>query len=201
MKITMKRFLFISLLTCIAWIANAQELRFVYIAHDLETSTEKLVRELNGLQRAARNDGMPTIFYLSNSEKPIIAYYNVEERQDGDIYREIMGELQESSFHNTSAIVDRDSIVSIFNRLRVENGQYTNVVWKFYITQNYWNLYNEDVIASSYFILNIAEWTKPTFHLQLYYYGQEEFRVDEKYPFGMLNLSPKLNNNYELVIQ
>ncbi len=197
----MKRFLFISLLTCIAWIANAQELRFVYIAHDLETSTEKLVRELNGLQRAARNDGMPTIFYLSNSEKPIIAYYNVEERQDGDIYREIMGELQESSFHNTSAIVDRDSIVSIFNRLRVENGQYTNVVWKFYITQNYWNLYNEDVIASSYFILNIAEWTKPTFHLQLYYYGQEEFRVDEKYPFGMLNLSPKLNNNYELVIQ
>lgn len=197
----MKRFLFISLLTCITWIANAQELRFVYIAHDLETSTEKLVRELNGLQRAARNDGMPTIFYLSNSEKPIIAYYNVEERQDGDIYREIMGELQESSFHNTSAIVDRDSIVSIFNRLRVENGQYTNVVWKFYITQNYWNLYNEDVIASSYFILNIAEWTKPTFHLQLYYYGQEEFRVDEKYPFGMLNLSPKLNNNYELVIQ
>ena len=197
----MKRFLFISLLTCIAWIANAQELRFVYIAHDLETSTEKLVRELNGLQRAARNDGMPTIFYLSNSEKPIIAYYNVEERQDGDIYREIMGELQESSFHNTSAIVDRDSIVSIFNRLRVENGQYTNVVWKFYITQNYWNLYNEDVIASSYFILNIAEWTKPTFHLQLYYYGQEEFHVDEKYPFGMLNLSPKLNNNYELVIQ
>lgn len=176
----------------------AQELRFVYIAHDLETSTEKLVRELNGMQRAAR-DGVSTIFYLSNAENPIIAYYNVENRQDGDTYREIMGELQERSFHNTSAIVDRDSIVSIFNRIDIENSSFANVIWKFYITQNYWNLYNEDIIASSYFILNIAEWTKPRFSLQLYFSGQEEFHVDEKYPFGVLNLCPKLNNAYELL--
>lgn len=194
----MKRLLIICLVTCLPLLMMAQELRFVYVAHDLETATERLVRELNGLQRAAR-DGMPTIFYLSNSEKPIIAYYNIEDRQDGDIYREIMGELQERSFHNTSAIVDRDSIVSIFSRINIEEGQFSNVVWKFYITQNYWNLYNEDIIASSYFILNIAEWTKPTFHLQLYYSGQEEFRVDEQHPFGVLNLCPNLNHNYELL--
>lgn len=194
----MKKFVLLICLLCSAMLATAQELRFVYIAHDLETATEKLVRELNGMQRAAR-EGMPTIFYLSNAENPIIAYYNVEDRQDGDVYREIMGELQERSFHNTSAIVDRDSIVSIFNRINIENSQYTNVVWKFYITQNYWNLYNEDIIASSYFILNIAEWSKPNFLLQLYFSGQEEFRVDEKHPFGVLNLCPKLNNTYELL--
>ena len=194
----MKKFVLLICLLCSAMLATAQEWRFVDRAHDLETATEKLVRELNGMQRAAR-DGMPTIFYLSNAENPVIAYYNVEGRQDGDIYREIMGELQERSFHNTSAIVDRDSIVSIFNRINIENSQYTNVVWKFYITQNYWNLYNEDIIASSYFILNIAEWSKPNFLLQLYFSGQEEFRVDEKHPFGVLNLCPKLNNTYELL--
>lgn len=194
----MKKLVLFFSLICVSLLGTAQELRFVYIAHDLETATEKLVRELNGMQRAAR-DGMPTIFYLSNAENPIIAYYNVEDRQDGDVYREIMGELQERSFHNTSAVVDKDSIVSIFNRINIENSPYTNLVWKFYITQNYWNLYNEDIIASSYFILNIAEWTKPNFLLQLYFSGQEEFRVDEKYPFGVLNLCPKLNNSYELL--
>ena len=194
----MKKLVLFFSLICVSLLGTAQELRIVYIAHDLETATEKLVRELNGMQRAAR-DGMPTIFYLSNAENPIIAYYNVEDRQDGDVYREIMGELQERSFHNTSAVVDKDSIVSIFNRINIENSPYTNLVWKFYITQNYWNLYNEDIIASSYFILNIAEWTKPNFLLQLYFSGQEEFRVDEKYPFGVLNLCPKLNNSYELL--
>ena len=112
----MKRFLLIIIVSCIAHLAVAQELRFVYIAHDLETATDKLVKELNGLQRATR-DGMPTIFYLSNSDNPIIAYFNIDGKQDGDIYREIMGELQERSFHNTSAIVDRDTIVSIFKNL------------------------------------------------------------------------------------
>lgn len=177
---------------------EAKELRFVYIAHDVETTTDRLVKELNGLQRAAR-DGVPTIFYLSNSDRPLVAYYNINDRQDGDVYREIMGELQERSFHNTSAIVDRDSIVSIFTELQIESGSYSKVAWKFYITQNYWNNFNEAIIASAYFVLNIAEWIKPSFLLQLYYSGQENFKVDEKYPFGTLDLCPSLNNNYELI--
>lgn len=194
----MKRILLISIISCMTLLAAAQELRFVYIAHDLQTSTDKLVKELNGLQRATR-DGVPTIFYLSNSDRPIIAYYNIDNKQDGDIYREIMGELQERSFHNTSAIVDRDTIVSIFRNLEVEKGAFTNVVWKFYITQNYWDLYNEDIIASSYFILNIAEWKQPGFLLQIYYSGNEAMQIDETHPFGLLNLCPTLNNNYELL--
>lgn len=198
MIVSMKRFLLIIIVSCIAHLAVAQELRFVYIAHDLETATDKLVKELNGLQRATR-DGMPTIFYLSNSDNPIIAYFNIDAKQDGDIYREIMGELQERSFHNTSAIVDRDTIVSIFKNLKIESGVYSNVVWKFYITQNYWNLYNEDIIASSYFILNIAEWKQPAFLLQIYFSGNDAMQVDEQYPFGLLNLCPTLNHNYELL--
>ena len=110
-----------------------------------------------------------------------------------------MGELQERSFHNTSAIVDRDYIVSIFTELQIESGFYSKVTWKFYITQNYWNNFNEAIIASTYFVLNIAEWIKPSFLLQLYYSGQENFKVDEKYPFGTLDLCPSLNNNYELI--
>ena len=58
----MKRFLMLFLVSGLTLVAIAQELRFVYIAHDLETATDKLVRELNGLQRATR-DGVPTIFY------------------------------------------------------------------------------------------------------------------------------------------
>lgn len=194
----MKRFLMLFLVSGLTLVAIAQELRFVYIAHDLETATDKLVRELNGLQRATR-DGVPTIFYLSNSDSPIIAYFNINDRQDGDIYREIMGELQERSFHNTSAVVDRDNIVSILRDLNIEKGAYSSLVWKFYITQNYWDLYNEDVLASSYFILNIAEWKQPSFLLQIYFSGSEAMRVDEKYPFGLLNLCPGLNDNYELL--
>ena len=194
----MKRFLMLFLVSGLTLVAIAQELRFVYIAHDLETATDKLVRELNGLQRATR-DGVPTIFYLSNSDSPIIAYFNINDRQDGDIYREIMGELQERSFHNTSAVVDRDNIVSILRDLNIEKGAYSSLVWKFYITQNYWDLYNEDVLASSYFILNIAEWKQPSFLLQIYFSGSEAMRIDEKYPFGLLNLCPDLNDNYELL--
>lgn len=194
----MKRFLMLFLVSGLTLVAIAQELRFVYIAHDLETATDKLVRELNGLQRATR-DGVPTIFYLSNSDSPIIAYFNINDRHDSDIYREIMGELQERSFHNTSAVVDRDNIVSILRDLNIEKGAYSSLVWKFYITQNYWDLYNEDVLASSYFILNIAEWKQPSFLLQIYFSGSEAMRVDEKYPFGLLNLCPNLNNNYELL--
>lgn len=192
----------ISLLSII-WLCltsiNANELRFIYIAHDIETATDKLVQELNGLQRAAR-DGVPTIFYLSNSDKPIIAYYNINNKQDGEKYREIMGELQEHDYHDTSAIDDRDSIVNIFTKLKIENGNYSKVVWKFYITQRYFDdNFNEAVIASTYFILNIAEWTKPSFLLQLYFSGQAEIQIDKKYPFGILNLCPTLNNNYELI--
>ena len=195
----MKKYLLLTFLTLLCWSkVNAEELRFVYIAHDIETATDKLVRELSGLQRAAR-EGVPTIFYLSNADSPIIAYYNVKNKKDGEIYREILGELQERSFHNTSAIVDRETIVSIFENLLADNHIYDKITWKFYITQNYWNMYNEEVIASSYFILDIADWTHINFLLQIYYSGAEKLNIDDNYPFGKLNLCPTINSNYELL--
>ena len=48
-------------------------------------------------------------------------------------------------------------------------------------------------------ILNIAEWKQPAFLLQIYFSGNDAMQVDEQYPFGLLNLCPTLNHNYELL--
>lgn len=191
-----KRLLVIAVTMFVTVVSFADELRFVYIAHDTETSTDKLVKELQGLYKGARN-GVPSIFYLSDGESPKVAYFNINGRQDADIYREIVAGLQESNFHNTSASVDRANITRMFTELNPD-GQYDLVDWKFYITQNYWNMYRESIIASTYFILGIDTW-KTSFLLQLYYSGSKPFKVDKVRPFGELDLCPSINHGYELV--
>lgn len=193
----MKKLMLFCLLLCTISVYS-EELRFVYIAHGLQTSIDNLVQELDGLQRAAR-DGVATIFYMSNEDRPYIAYYNLDGKRDSEIYNQMMGELQESSFHNTDALTDLDMIIKIMEKYAVGNNRYDEVTWKFYITQKYWDMYNESVIASSYFVLDIEKWQRKDFKLQIYYSGEDEMEINKDYPFGELNLCPSLNNKYELI--
>lgn len=179
--------------------ANAQKLQFCYIAHDGGLNIDKLLGYLGDIHRLAQIDD-PCIFYLSNGDKPYIAYYNIENNhQDLSTYKEILGKLQETGELSINASTDVENIVSIFEKIDIDNAIYKNVEWNFFITPEYWNRYNETIIATSYFILNIAEWKQADFKLKIYNVSDKRLQIDKEYPFGLLNLAPQLNNKIILL--
>jgi len=181
------------------WVyAQDKELKFIYIAHTMSTPINELTQDLKELQKYAKNYKDPIIFYLANVHDPIIACYNVcGKERDDENFSTIIGELQSRNYHNVDVQSDVTKIVSLMEQANLQDSdgqyQYSHLYWRFYVTQEYWELlYNERIIAKSICILDLEDAPKDFLSLDIYYSGSEEFKFDQSLPWGAYNLCPHI---------
>lgn len=176
---------------------RGKELTFIYISHQNDTPIEKLCIALKNAFDDARNYDLPTIFYFANYNHPIYASVSVDGlSNDFDAFNQIIYELQSKKYHEVDPLADISNIIDIFNKgdFVDKNGQlkYDRLVWKFYINQNFWDLYNEKVISRLGFILDIDSLPDEAFHMVLIDYGVRDLEYDINLPFGDKNLCEKV---------
>ena len=173
--------------------AQSQSLEFIYIAHDSSTPVSRLSARLQEVFNDARsNEGNAVIFYLANADEPRIVKMNLPDANPQD-FEEMLGELNYKSAHEIYAEVDRERIVDLFNEtdFLTDDGQpaFSMFTMTYYVNPSFWTMkYNENVIASLYFILDLNRLSSDYFTMEIWH-GQDDGLVyDEKDPFGERNL-------------
>lgn len=192
--------LLIGILSITKGYSQTGRLIFTYIAHSTETPVTQLCNELRSQFDFARNYRVPTIFYLANMKLPLIATIGIEGQEDNvEAFDKIIKELQERRFHSVDSKEDVSQIISIFNEhdfLDKDNKlKYREMEWNFFIDQTFWDLkYNEKVIATLYYALDIENLPKDFLRLRIFYSGDyDELQYDKSNPYGLKNLCPNIN--------
>jgi hypothetical protein len=109
--------------------------------------------------------------------------------------------IQNNNSHPVYPINDLQHIIQLFGKLNLtkEDGvtlQYDTVDWFFYVTSNFWQKnYNEELIAKLCFVLGTENFDKYNFQMKFYHPEYDEFKVDEKMPFGPKNYAD-INNAF-----
>lgn len=195
----MRKLIFAALLLSLPVIgfAQTQSLEFYYIAHDRTTPVSDLCKILEeAYSNADRYEDCATIFYFPNYDEPIIVKMNLpgDNRQD---FKDIISELRLKPAHEIYAEVDYTRIVEIINQndfLDAEgNPTYTSVTFYWYINPDFWQfLYNEELIASLYFNLELNRYQNYV-STQIWHAAGDGLTVDAKYPFGTKNICKDMN--------
>ena len=180
--------------------SQTSRLVFTYIAHSTETPVVQLCNELRSQFDFARNYRVPTVFYLANMKMPLIAKIAVgEEEDDVETFDRIIKELQERRFHSVDSKEDVNQIVSLFNQYDFvddnDSPKYKEMEWNFFIDQAFWDLkYNEKIIATLYYTLDIENYASDFLRLRVFYSGdRDELIFDEANPYGLKNICPNIN--------
>ncbi len=190
------KILLLPLLMAFPAIASAQykTLEFFYIAHDYSTRVEAVCNMLEEKYEAALEfDDICLIFYLADGELPKVFRMNVP-GDNRNTYEDFIGELRSKNSHDYSAVyVDLPNIVDIFNEVDFINNQgtlnYASVNINWYVNSTFWDLrYNESLIASSYFILDMAKY-RDLVMFDIWNTGNGPINVDRNKPFGNKNLT------------
>ena len=178
--------------------AGAQKmLRFIYVAHDENTVTQKLIYTLRDYFNDAINypEEVATVFYLPNGSYPVVVRVNTE----GDNQKEfdkIVEELQSKRSHEVSRDEDIAKIPELFNEIETDGYEtFTNVEWIYFINSTFWELgYNESIVASVFWIMDMQKLIKSG-HLDLKFFYEETdvLPIDNDHPFGLKNI-PALDN-------
>jgi len=181
------------LISCTLSLAQSQSLEFIYIAHDSSTPVSRLSARLQEVFNDARsNESNAVIFYLANADEPRIVKMNLPDANPQD-FEEMLGELNYKSAHEIYAEVDRERIVQMFDETDfiLDNGQpaFSMFTMTYYVNPSFWAMkYNENVIASLYFMLDLNRLPSDYFTMEIWH-GQDDGLVyDEKAPFGERNL-------------
>ena len=138
--------------------AQNQSLEFYYIAHDRTTPVADLCQRLESVYETALTyDDVAVIFYLPNYDEPITVKMNLP-GDNRDEFKNIISELRLKSSHEIYADIDYQSIVHLINEhdfIDADGNQtYSSVLFCWYVNPDFWQfLYNEELIASLYFIL------------------------------------------------
>ena len=198
----MKRFLLFILgviISCnlYAQTQDKQELRFVYIAHDENTATDRLCERLQKMYYNALEfpENFAIIFYFAKGDEPIIIKVNTS----GDNSRDfplLIEALQNSRSTTPSASVDMEKILEIFNDDKVDilddNGgfRYRSVDWYYYINKNFWiQRLNEKIIASLYWTFEMEKYINAKYlSLSIWYSKEDNLGYNKQYPFGKKNI-------------
>lgn len=170
--------------------AQDKALRFVYIAHDENTVTQKLIYILKEYYIDVLNypDFRSAVFYLANGSYPVIVRVNTvnENPKDFDI---IVDELQSKRSHDVDVETDLERIPQIFNEIETTADgvpAFSSVEWDWYINSTFWSLgYNESVIAALSWIMEMPDFVeKGSLDLKFYSDEKDILPVDEAHPFG-----------------
>lgn len=203
----MKRLIWVMSMSLLTSMLFAKELHFVYIEHsadsaiNAQTNTEQILSDLKQILVYAR-DGEQYIVYLANLGEPLVAYLNVEGKNDTKLVRTIEGELIGFNAHGVDALTDLQQIISIFESLGIyggNTGPYDKIVWSFYVTPNYWFLYKESIIAKALFALDFEQLPPERFLLQLLISGEHSIRSSDSYFLGERDLYPAKRLNIEII--
>lgn len=176
---------------------SQQELRFVYIAHDEETPTNRLCERLKTIYNDALElpENFAAIFYLANNSQPIIVKVNTKDDNPQD-FPHLIHALQNSRYHDADPRVDVDKIIEILsieqNDIITETGQprYAAVEWAYYVNSTFWRLgLNESIIANLYWIFEMEQLASQNYpFISVWYPRGRDLGVNEKLPFGSKQL-------------
>ena len=141
---------------------HEQDFTFVYIAHDVNTPIDVLSDRLNTMYRDAIDypDIRATVFYLANSEAPMIVKINTEDDNRED-FQNIIYELQHKRAHDLEPMTDLVEIQNALAESLVNDENepiYQSCELFFYINSTFWELEcNENLIAPLFLICGMKE--------------------------------------------
>lgn len=195
-------FIFFGVLNTSAQKTN-KDFYFIYIAHDRTTPVQRLSKTLQEIYDGAVKYGHSCVFYLANNESPYIVNVNIGNDNRNDFDAMIIGELQNKLSHGISPRFDLDAIVNMFNSndylLSEQELKYISVTWNFYTNEWFWNEgYNESLIASLYWIMDIDKTEELDFYFNVYHSENDKLELDDKLLFGVKNLS-NINEGFFLL--
>ena len=195
-------FIFFGVLNTSAQKTN-KDFYFIYIAHDRTTPVQRLSKTLQEIYDGAVKYGHSCVFYLANNESPYIVNVNIGNDNRNDFDAMIIGELQNKLSHGISPRFDLDAIVNMFNSndylLSEQELKYISVTWNFYTSEWFWNEgYNESLIASLYWIMDIDKTEELDFYFNVYHSENDKLELDDKLLFGVKNLS-NINEGFFLL--
>lgn len=170
---------------------SQQDLAFIYIAHDEYTAVQSLIERLKGAFADAINypESRAVIFYLANAENPIVVQVNTKNDNQQEFDR-IVDELQTKRSHNVEPVVDCARIQEIFNADDLIDdegkGLYRSAEWTYYVNSTFWALmYNESVIASLFFIMDMEEMIESGYlRVNIMHGADDTLPYNEESPFG-----------------
>lgn len=177
---------------------SEQTLEFYYIAHDRATPVGKVCDFIQDrYKEATYYKDLAMIFYLANGDNPLIVRMNMQ----GDNRKEfdnIINALQQHMSHEVSPNDDKRIITELFNDTDFleSNGElsYRTFQWVSFVTPIFWQMgYNEDILASLYFILEMNKLSADTFTMDIYYDNDGSFRYNSAKPFGDKKLCNRSN--------
>lgn len=190
------------LLLCFSLKAQPDKsLSFVYIAHDGNTSTVKLIDRLKEMYDDARNNpqGNAVIFYLPNGNYPITVRMNTGKDNPED-FANIVEDIQKKRSHDVEKDVDLKKIQEIFNETdivdRYGHLKYSSVTWTYYVNSTFWELgNNENIIAALYWIMDMERYIKEGYLTVDMFYCEDTdvLPFDETLPFGNKALCRSVN--------
>mgnify|MGYP006874334251 FL=1 len=192
--------LFVFAAFCFDAAAQGRTLRFVYVAHDENTVTQKLIYVLRDYYNDALNypEQRAVVFYLPNGNYPEIVRVNTPDENPKDFDR-IVAELQGKRSHDVDVSTDLENIQRIFRELETNGGGLESVFesmeWDWYINSTFWALgYNESVIAALSWIMEMPSLVAKGY-LDLKFYSDENdiLPVADEHPFGQKGLMDGIN--------
>ena len=117
-------------------IGSAKTLSIYYISHSVATNEKALIKALHMAKPVSQSES--AIFYMANSDKPLISYinYNGVEKDGG--LATIYDEIEDKSTHEVYPNVDLDKLCEIFSVIENERDKYEYVTLNFYIDSIFW---------------------------------------------------------------
>lgn len=172
-----------------------QELFFFYIAHDTDTNVRETMDRMDELFDMANEypDEYAVIYYLPNGESPVVVKVNTPDANPDD-YQMLKKELNYNRMHHIDPEIDVATIQELINEIDIidESGKakYKRVEWRYYVNSSFWLLnYNEKIIASLYWILDMQPLVESKYLLINTMYGKESnIEFDRELPFGPKDL-------------
>lgn len=184
--------------------AHAQDMPecyyFYYIAHDATTPVSKLFEIIDDAVITSNRSNAPTIFYLSNEDKPIVVRLNTKNSNEQDLYDKLKPALNRKDYHDVGGKKDVDRILDIIadTDYIIEGEQIPNVYFTFYVGKNFWSSgYNNDIIAALFVALSIDKEIENGVYFDVYSHEAEsikEYCSDDK-TAGEDNLFGEKNYN------
>lgn len=175
-------------------LASAQDktFEFYYIAHDYSTKVNDICSMLEEkYEMAIEFSDCAMVFYLPDREHPMIIKMNMPGDNRSD-FEQLLSELRGRYTHESYAYVDLENIMQIFEDAEVfsEDGipLFQSIRMSWFVNPSFWSMnYNESLIASSYFILDLDKY-RDCVNVEIWNSSDEKMSVNRKSPFGLKNL-------------
>lgn len=132
---------------------SAQNLTFVYVAHDETMPTERLVSVLKEVFESSYDESR-CIMYLASGENPKVIVSSKSTNEEID---DFFNEFFNYDFHNVSPAYDRHRILEMVDGMGLLGNSFMNTTFRYYVSNSFVNDgYFEEVVAKGVFCMELA---------------------------------------------